>query len=381
MGLIRRFKAATPREGKLLLIAAIVMMAPAWVKGINLLMLVSFLLLAIWLVNLLAARRQVRRLHAARRWQGPMFAGTEAHWDVEVRNERALPAFGFRVIDAGPDHHQEWFVSRIPGGGDVRVQAAVTFPRRGRYGLEPLQGTSLYPFGLAQSQQPLAGPEECLILPRLGRINVTRFQRWLDKTTRGDARLHRLARPSMIHQDDLHGLRPFRPGDNPRWIHWRTSARRNQKMVREFEEDAGQNLIIILEPWTTNFGRLDAQMEAAISLAATLAWEWCRQNIDYLMLAVAGAKPKVTAGYGSHDNALEMLRHLADVSGETYVDPQPLLKVVSTGIVPDAPVLVISQRERGPLHSKLAESWNRPILALTPDRAAEFYDAPPTPAA
>jgi uncharacterized protein (DUF58 family) len=379
MGLFRRFQAVTPREGKLLLTAALVMVVPAWVKGINLLMLVAFLLLAVWAVNLLAARRQVRRLRAARRWQGPVFAGEEAHWDVEVHNERALPAFGFRIVDAGPDHHQEWFVTRIPGDGEVRVQTAVTFSRRGRYALEALQAASLYPFGLAQSHRSLAAPDECLVLPRLGRINLTRFQRWLAKTTRGDARLHRLARPSMIHQDDLHGLRQFRPGDNPRWIHWRTSARRNQKMVREFEEDAGLNLILILEPWTTNFGHFDAQLEQTVSLAASLAWEWCRQSIDYLMLAIAGTKPRVTAGYASHDNALAMLRHLADVRGETYVDPQPLLRAVNAGVVPDAPVILISPRERGPLHQRLEQSWNRPIFALTPGRAAEFYDAPPMP--
>jgi uncharacterized protein (DUF58 family) len=377
MGLIQRFKAAVPREGQLLLAAAVIMVIPAWVKGINLLMLVAFLLLAVVAVNWIAAKRQVRRLTASRRWLGPIFAGSEAHWEVEVGNGRALPASGFRVIDAGPSHRQEWFVTRLPGGEQLRVPAAVTLPRRGRYHLDPLVAASLFPFGLAQSNRAISATEDCVVLPRLGRINVARFQRWLTKMTRGDARMHRIARPSMIHQDDLHGLRPFRPGDNPRWIHWRTSARRNQKMVREFEEDAGQNLILILEPWTTNFGRLDAKLEATISLAATLAWEWCRQSMDYLMLGVAGSKPHVTSGYASHDNALDMLRSLALAEGESFVDPVPLLKAVSSSIVPDAPVLLISQRESGPLHQRLAESWNRPILALTPSRAAEFYDAPP----
>src|SRR5262245_15341465 len=280
MGLLRRLQAVTPREGKLLLIAALIMMVPAWVKGINLLMLVVFLLLAVWLVNLLAARRQVRKLRAGRRWQGPVFAGTEAHWEVEVRNDRALPAFGFRIVDTGPDHRQEWFVTRIPGDGEVRVQAAVTFPRRGRYALDPLQAASLYPFGLAQIHRNLAGAEECVVLPRLGRINLLRFQRWLSKTTRGEARLHRLARPSMIHQDDLHGLRPFRPGDNPRWIHWRTSARRNQKMVREFEETSGMNLIVVLDVQADPTLSRDPALEEAISLAATMCWAVGRHHED-----------------------------------------------------------------------------------------------------
>jgi hypothetical protein len=40
-------------------------------------------------------------------------------------------------------------------------------------------------------------------------------------------------------------------------------------------------------------------------------------------------------------------------------------------------VLLISQRERGPLYQRLVESWSRPILPLTPARAAEFYEGPP----
>ena len=45
-------------------------------------------------------------------------------------------------------------------------------------------------------------------------------------------------------QTDFHGLRTFQPADSPRWIHWRTSARRGELMVKEFEETPTDNLIL-----------------------------------------------------------------------------------------------------------------------------------------
>jgi len=229
---------------------------------------------------------------------------------------------------------------------------------------------------LARRVRELAPAEDHVVLPRLGRLKLQRFQRWLARLTRGDGRLHRLARPSMIHQDDLHGLRPFRPGDNPRWIHWRTSARRNSKMVREFEEDTGQNLILVFDPWLPEGGDAGA-LESAVSLAATLAWEWCRHSTDYLMLAVAGREPFVRGGYSSRDNALEMLRGLAVVSGEREVPASRLLQAAAAVSAPEAPVLVVSPRSDSPLYGQLCGAWNRPTALLTVETAAEFYDAPP----
>lgn len=374
---VQRLMSVFPREGLLLFLVALGVLIPGWVKGINLLLLLGFVLMALWLVNLLAAGRQVRRLRGRRNWLEPIFAGAESHWEVEVQNSRAMPSSWFRVLDEGPDHRQEWFVSRIEGERTVRLRSAVVLPRRGQFNLEPLRAECLYPFGLARRVQRLAGSDECIVLPRLGRLKMARFQRWLAKMTRGDGRLHRLARPSMIHQDDLHGLRPFRPGDNPRWIHWRTSARRNLKMVREFEEDAGQNLVLILDPWSPQGMAEAAALEAAISLAATIAWEWCRHSTDYLMLAVAGAEPFVRGGYASRDNALALLRRLAVVRGEQSVAAAPLVKAASAIVVPEAPVLVVSSRGDSPLFKQLSAAWKRPTGLVTIETAAEFYDAPP----
>src|SRR5262249_61272803 len=95
-------------------------------------------------------------------------------------------------------------------------------------------------------------------------------------------------------QSEIHGVRPFRSGDSPRWIHWRTTARRGELMVREVEETPTDNLIVVVDPWVP--GPQDRGQESgtweeagkgpppfpvledALSLAATVGWEWGGQR-------------------------------------------------------------------------------------------------------
>ena len=82
-------------------------------------------------------------------------------------------------------------------------------------------------------------------------------------------------------QVEYHGLRDYRSGDSPRWIHWRTSARRGELMVKEFEQQNEQDLAILIDPWLPRTKAAAEQREAleeAISFAATLCLlETCRR--------------------------------------------------------------------------------------------------------
>ena len=76
---------------------------------------------------------------------------------------------------------------------------------------------------------------------------------------------------------DFYGIRSYRPGDSPRWIHWRTTARVGQPMVREFEEPPQQHLTVILEAWLPD--PADALMKK---------WQEARQeNLETIQLLIA----------------------------------------------------------------------------------------------
>jgi uncharacterized protein (DUF58 family) len=67
---------------------------------------------------------------------------------------------------------------------------------------------------------------------------------------------------------DLYNLRMYRAGDDPRHIHWRSSAKAEALLVREMEAETTEDTRIVL----TGTGAGDAaRLEAALSEAASIA--------------------------------------------------------------------------------------------------------------
>src|SRR5204863_4021232 len=133
--------------------------------------------------------------------------------------------------------------------------------------------------------------EEIIVLPRLGRLHRGRLRRFLARSSLTVSRSLQHPRRHPSAQAEFHGLRAFRSGDSPRWIHWRTSARCGELMVREFEDVPSDNLILVVDPSLPEKRGRDtlhsgvpspffALLEDAISLAATICWAWCRQTGD-----------------------------------------------------------------------------------------------------
>ena len=84
-----------------------------------------------------------------------------------------------------------------------------------------------------------------LVYPRIGHLTRRWFQIQRQATENRQGQRH----DSSAQQVEYHGLRDYRSGDSPRWIHWRTSARRGELMVKEFEHQNEQDLAILIDPW------------------------------------------------------------------------------------------------------------------------------------
>jgi uncharacterized protein (DUF58 family) len=340
-------------------------------RSINLLLLLGCLLLALWPINFLLAGRRLRRLVARRRVPRPIFAGSPFAIEVEVVNPRGQ-VLGVRVEDRGDAHEGAWFLPRLRKGEALRLRRDLTLPRRGRYAWAALRAWSGYPFGLAARQALLTAAEEVIVLPRLGRVRRGLLRRRLQTASPAEAREQRPSRRDPAAQTEFHGLRAFRSGDSPRWIHWRTSARRGELMVREFEGAHTDNLLVVLDPEGLPSGAL----ESAVSLAATVCWEWCRQRGDWLGLGAGGPQPDLIAGVTGEPLALRLLERLA-VQPEGATGRAGLLERLTRERLPHAAVLLVTGRPDG-FADELARRLGRPVAAVdVADLAsAEFYEGP-----
>jgi uncharacterized protein (DUF58 family) len=80
----------------------------------------------------------------------------------------------------------------------------------------------------------------------------------------------------------FHALRAYEPGDALRNVHWRTSARTGQLMVRQYEETRRSQLIIV-QPTEREHYASDEEFELAVSVLASIGVQVIR---DATRLAV-----------------------------------------------------------------------------------------------
>ena len=384
--LSRRLTVCITREGWAWLVLAGILWGTGLYKGINLLSFLGLLMLAAWMIQWLGARRRLSHL-GLRRWTDNLvFAETPFTLTVEVSNPDRQARFGLVVEDQGADHFWSSFIPRLEGKAKSQLHADMVLGRRGIYAWPALRARSGFPLGLVEQRLTVGTDEEFVVFPRLGRLHRSQLRRMLthSSSSLGRARTHPRRHPAA--QSDFHGLRAFRSGDSPHWIHWRTSARLGELMVREFEETPDDNLVLVLDPWLPSSGDrsqesgvrgqgsnqspLHQVLEDAVSLAATICWEWCRPGGDQFVLAVADKNPIVLHGVTGHDLGVRMLTCLAQVSGTSEPDIDRLVASLRP-ILPPGPILLLSTRS-GDMKTILEQELHRPVTSINVMDVAEL---------
>lgn len=95
-----------------------------------------------------------------------------------------------------------------------------------------------------------------------------------------------------LSNDDVsfHALRAYVPGDDRRYIHWRTSARTDALMVRQFEETRRSHVAVGLSTRPTEYQDTD-EFELAVEACASLAVQSFREERRFTM--ITGSPPFV----------------------------------------------------------------------------------------
>jgi uncharacterized protein (DUF58 family) len=321
----------------------------------------------------LAARRALRGAVARRKARGPIFAETPTSWEVEASVTGRRPVTGWEVVDEGPDHAVRWFLLNAAPGQTVRLRRDVTLPKRGPYVCRPLRAVSSFPFGLVRQEVAFGGEERITVLPRLGSIHIGRLRRWLMQSARPDERARRTRRRLAL-EAEFHGLRQFRPGDSPRWIHWRTTARTGELVVREFDQGSHHDLLLLVEPFSPAAGSND--VEAVIALAATICWAWSRESGDRVVLAVVGADPVAAVGGDGLDAVVPLLETLAGIEASATADLAGLERRLRDVPLPGGAALLVSSRPDGSTAERLSLSLDRPVAFLSATDPPPFYQPP-----
>jgi uncharacterized protein (DUF58 family) len=169
---------------------------------------------------------------------------------------------------------------------------------------------SRFPLGLMERSFELGQIEQLIVYPRIGRLKP----RWRRSADSGEA-VSDLARGQAgANDDEFHRLREYRPGDNPRAIHWRTTARRSQLMVREYQHNRRQDLLLVVDLWLPARAQRDdlERVEMAVSFAASICVDQMQAAVDSgVDLVICGRETRRMSGPAGSRSIGGLLEELA----------------------------------------------------------------------
>lgn len=220
--------------------------------------MLGFIALSGWL-----SERILRQLEIRRHTPRGVTVGKPIRLTYYVTNRKRLfPTLAVYLIEEGLA--EAAFIGRVGAGDSVTVGSENHFVQRGVYPLETLTLSTSFPFGLFTKERDVPQLGELVIWPRTdrpvhlpappgGRGRPQFFDSWGSTPgARGEYR----------------GLREYRVGDDPRDVHWRTTAKIGTPVSRDYDRDTTDTVRICLDTREEPGDAAEAAIEVAAAVAA-----------------------------------------------------------------------------------------------------------------
>jgi uncharacterized protein (DUF58 family) len=269
--------------------------------GNNLFYLLLALMLSLIIISGLLSEHCLRRLVFHRHVPDLIMANDPATVSLSVMNRNArLPSFSLRLFDVvgGQDVERGLFIRQLLARRSVLLSYPLLATKRGRVRLEQIRAETLFPFGLFLKRALYPVETNILVGPPVKPLSL----RFIDElVSEGQGQ----SLPRRGHGMQLYNLRLYRPGDDSRTIHWRTTARTAQLIVCETEAEDQRRITVVLSCLAPDY--LDELFERSVTLVASLLWHLAKRNYPLRLLV---GREDSGLGFGS-EHLLAMMRLLA----------------------------------------------------------------------
>ena len=227
-----------------------------------------------------------------------------------LRNRRWLPALRLELDEGlGWGWFKRVASAQVPcllrGQGEVQVTATLMPRTRGHYRCPSLLASSLFPFGIWKHSSSRRSHDVLIVHPAFTPLEQLELP-----GGSGMSQARRGKMPKERGQAEFSGCRDYHDGDSPRHIHWASSARRGDLVVKEYKDDfRGHSGIFLdtaplrlqhsLNPWRwlknqltavsslglLSGGETDKTLEAGVSLAAAIVHRLLSTETSLVILA------------------------------------------------------------------------------------------------
>ncbi|MFD0358912.1 DUF58 domain-containing protein [Streptomyces sp. NPDC127110] len=304
-GGLRASLAGLTTRGRSFLAAGAAAAVCAYVLGQGQLLRVGLLLVVLPLICVLALHRTRHRVTATRRLTPPRVpAGGEARVQLRLENVSRVPTGLLMLQDRVPyvlGPRPRFVLDRVESGGRREVSYRVRSDLRGRYPLGPLQLRLTDPFGLVELTRSFTAYDTLTVVPRTQPLPAVRMTG--EAGGYGDGSRRSLA---LAGDDDVIP-RTYRRGDDLRRVHWRSTARYGELMVRREEQPQRTRATVLLDTRDLAYEGAgpDSAFEWAVSAAASTLLHVLEQGFSVRLLTDTGDSVPGEGGGGFSSGGTE----------------------------------------------------------------------------
>lgn len=204
--------------------------------------------------------------------QTRVVAGHRACGVISAHNpvRRQLP--GVKVEISVGTGIAEVVLPGLDAGDNFTHDFALPTDHRGVVTIGPVRTIRSDPIGLLRRELLLVASTDLFVHPRT--IAIPSMSSGFIRDLEGNP-----ARGLSNSDVSFHALREYVPGDERRYIHWKSTAKTGRYMIRQFEETRRSHLVIALSLSTSDYGT-EAEFEMAVSVAGSLGTRAIRDARD-----------------------------------------------------------------------------------------------------
>jgi uncharacterized protein (DUF58 family) len=241
-------------------------------------------------------------------------------------------------------------LSSLGPGGTSRALYRLPTTRRGRVRIGPLAVVVADPFGLVAARTHAAAVDHLVVLPPIEALLPPPPAPGEDEDHSFQA-----TRSVASTSGDLHSLRPYVVGDDLRRVHWRSSARHGDLLVRVDEQPWHGRTTVLLD---VRRGRsTSGSVEQVVAAAASVATA-AHDRGDAVRIVSAGrrAVPELGVGPVALEQAIDELALLEQAQDDPI---EPTVRALAADGVGGTLVVVVTDlasdgelRALGPLRAR-----------------------------
>ena len=274
--------------------------------------------------------------------------GTPKAW-VEVEDETDLPGVQFKQVAS----------LGLMVTFD-RFEMSGTVIRRGEYTVGPLVARTADPFSMFPQEIQFGGHETVLVYPKI--VDIPDFASPSIHLVGDNSRRQR----ARVLSTDVASVREYEPGDSLGRIHWLSTARTGELMVKQFDQGSSSDMWVIFDQHTDSFAAIgdDTTDEMGATVAASVIDKY-NQGFLPVGYAAHGSQSLVLAPGRSSHRREQIMRHIAASKPVGDVTILELIADLERDFGQNTSLIVITSTSDGPWVAALGGLARRGVRVST----------------